>query len=69
MIISNYEIVEKIAEAPQAAVYKAFHKKNPDRLLVLKILKASNLSDYKKAQFSLKIEHLKVLNDPLSAES
>jgi hypothetical protein len=43
MIISNYEIVEKMAEAPQAAIYKAYHKKNPDRLLVLKILKTGNL--------------------------
>ncbi|RJQ71730.1 MAG: GAF domain-containing protein [Desulfobacteraceae bacterium] len=65
MLITNYEITEKIAEAPQAAIYKAYHKKNPDRPLVLKILKASTLSDYKKAQFSQKIEHLKVLNDPL----
>ncbi len=65
MIISNYEILEKIAEAPQAAVYKAFHKKNRDRLLILKILKADALSDYKKAQFRQKIEHLRVMNDPL----
>lgn len=65
MIISNYEIIEKIAEAPQAAVYKAYHKKNPDRLLVLKILKAGSISDYKKVQFRQKIEHLRVLNDPL----
>lgn len=64
MIISNYEILEKIAEAPQAAIYKAYHKKNPDRLLVLKILKAGSLSEYKKAQFRQKIEHLKVLDDP-----
>jgi serine/threonine protein kinase len=65
MIISNYEMLEKVAETTQAAVFKAYHKKNPDRLLVLKILKASCLSEYKKAQFRQKIEHLKVLNDPL----
>jgi len=65
MIISNYEFVEKIAEAPQAAVYKAFHKKDPDRPLILKILKAGSLSDYKKAQFRQKIEHLRVLDDPM----
>ncbi|MBI4788774.1 MAG: protein kinase, partial [Chloroflexi bacterium] len=65
MLISNYEIVEKIAEAPQAAVYKAFHKKNPERLLVLKVLKTTSLSAYKQAQFRQKIEHLRVLNDPL----
>jgi serine/threonine protein kinase len=65
MIISNYEMLEKIAETPQAAIFKACHKKNPDQTLILKILKASSLSEYKKAQFRQKIEHLKVLNDPL----
>jgi predicted ATPase/tRNA A-37 threonylcarbamoyl transferase component Bud32 len=65
MIISNYEILEKVAEAPQAAVYKAYHKKNKDRLLILKILKAESLTEYKKAQFRQKIEHLRILNDPL----
>jgi predicted ATPase/GAF domain-containing protein/tRNA A-37 threonylcarbamoyl transferase component Bud32 len=65
MMLINYNIVEKIAEAPSAAVYKAYHKKNPDRLLVLKILKSTSLSEYKQAQFQQKIEHLKVLNDPL----
>lgn len=65
MMITNYEILEKIAEAPAAAVYKAYHKKNPDRPLVLKILKSISLSEYKQAHFQQKIEHLKVLNDPL----
>jgi len=63
MLLSNYELIEKIAEAPQAAVYKAYNKKNPDRPLVLKILKANCQSEYKLAQFSQKIEHLKVLDD------
>src|SRR3972149_2269735 len=65
MIITNYEIIEKLAEAPQAAIYKAYHKKNPERLLALKILKADSLSEYKKTQFRQKIEHLRVLNDAL----
>jgi predicted ATPase/two-component sensor histidine kinase/tRNA A-37 threonylcarbamoyl transferase component Bud32 len=65
MIISNYELLENVAETPQATVFKAYHKKNPNRLLVLKVLKASSLSEYKKAQFRQKIEHLKVLTDPL----
>lgn len=65
MRILNYELLEKISEAPQSAVFKACHKKNPDRLLVLKILKAISLSDYKQAQVTQKIAHLKVLDDPL----
>jgi len=65
MVITNYEIVEKVAEAPHAAIYKAYHKRNRDRLLALKILKSVTVSEYKQAQFSQKIEHLKVLDDPL----
>jgi Protein kinase domain. len=65
MIIPNYEITEKIAESHQAAIFKAYHKKKPDRLLVLKILKTAFLSEYKKTEFKQKIEHLRVLNDPL----
>ncbi|MBI2918992.1 MAG: AAA family ATPase [Chloroflexi bacterium] len=64
VVIPNYEVVEKIAESPQAAIYRACHKKSPDRPLVLKIVKAALLSDYKKSQFKQKIEQLRVLNDP-----
>ncbi|MBI2865494.1 MAG: AAA family ATPase [Chloroflexi bacterium] len=63
--IPNYEVIEKITEGPQAAIYKAYHKKNPERLLVLKILKATFLSEHKRSQFRQKIEHLRVLSDPL----
>jgi len=65
VIIPNYEIVEKIGKSPQATIYKVYHNRNPHQLLVLKTLKASFLSDYKKSQIMQKIEHLKVLNDPL----
>lgn len=63
-IIPNYDIVEKLGEGPQSFVYKAFHKKNPNRPLTLKILKTASLSEKQKAHFRQKIEHLKVLNDP-----
>ena len=65
MIISNYELVEKIAETPQSAIYTARHKRTPERLLVLKVWKMASLSEYTQAQFRQKIEHLKVLTDPL----
>lgn len=64
-IIPNYDIAEKLGEGPQSIVYKAFHKKNPNRPLMLKILKAASLSENQKAHFRQKIEHLKVLHDPL----
>ncbi|MBI4317645.1 MAG: protein kinase [Chloroflexi bacterium] len=62
--IPNYEIIEKIGEGPQAAIYKAYHKRDPDRLLVLKVLKETSLSDNQKSLFRQKIEHLRVLDDP-----
>ncbi|MBI4303370.1 MAG: AAA family ATPase [Chloroflexi bacterium] len=65
VVIPNYEIIGKIAESPQATAYRAYHKKRPNHPLVLKILKAPFLSDYKKSQFRQKIEQLRVLNDPL----
>lgn len=64
MIIQNYQIIEKIAETQQSIIYKTYHKKDPERLLVLKRIKTI-LSDYKISQFMQRIEHLKVLNDPL----
>ena len=63
MIIPNYELIEKIAESQRTAVYKAYHRKNPNRLLTLKVLKTTFFSEYKKSQFRQKIEHLRVLND------
>ena len=65
MIIPNYEIIEKMSESQQAVIFRAYHKKNPGRMLVLKILKGTLLSEYKMSQFAQKVEHLKVLNDPL----
>ncbi len=63
--VPNYEIIAKLGEGPQSIVYKAFHKKNPARLLMLKILKAASLSKHHKAHFSQKIEHLTVSHDAL----
>jgi len=59
MTLPEYELTEKIAESRQATLFKAYHKKNPHRLLALKILKEVFLSDYKISQFNQKIEHLK----------
>lgn len=64
MIIPNYEVIGKIGESQQATIYKACSKKNPERLLALKVLKTLFLSDGKKSQFRQRVEHLKVLSDP-----
>lgn len=64
MLLSNYKLLERLAETPHASVFKAYNKKNPDRLLILKVLKADGLSDYKLTRFRQKVEHLKVLDDP-----
>lgn len=65
MQISNYQLIEKLAESPQAALYKACRKGEPERLLALKILKTQTLSEYRQLQFRQRIEHLRVLNHPL----
>ncbi len=63
--IPNYEIIQKLGEGPQSVVYKAFHKKFPERPLVLKVLKVGFLPEHQKLHFRQKIERLKVLNDPM----
>ena len=63
--LSSYDLLEQIAQSPQAVVYKAYRRNNPQRWLVLKTLPASRLSEYRKAQIRQKIEHLQVLSDPL----
>jgi len=62
---SDYKLIEKLGESPQAIVYKACYKKNTDKLITLKILKAINLSEYNKSQFKQKIERLRILDHPL----
>ncbi|MBU4305162.1 MAG: AAA family ATPase [Candidatus Omnitrophica bacterium] len=64
-IIPNYEITRKLGESSQAIVYKAFHKKYPDKPLVLKMLKAGGFTERQELHFRQKIEQLKVLDDPL----
>ncbi len=65
MIISNYELSEKIAETAHAVVYKARQKRAPERPLALKLWKTANLSEYKLEQLRQRMEHLKILIDPL----
>ncbi len=65
MLLSNYELTEILAKTPLITVFKARHKRDPERRLVLKALKGNSLPEYKKAQFRQKIEHLRVLDDPL----
>jgi len=57
MIIHNYNIIERIAESPQATVYKAYHKENPQQLLVLKVLNGNYLSPYKKPRSRRKLNN------------
>ena len=71
--ILNYDIVEKLGEGPHSIVYKAFHKKRPNRPLALRLLRAVSLSEHQKRYFRQRIEHLKILHDtrliiPLSFE-
>lgn len=62
--IPNYELLEKLGESPQSVVYKAYHKSNPEKLLALKVFKATFSSEAQKKYFRQKLEHLKILYDP-----
>ncbi len=64
MVLENYDIIGKIYEAPGAVIYKASSRDNPDKLVTIKVLKSSYLSEYRKARFRQKIEHLKAMSDP-----
>ncbi len=63
--ISNYRCIEKLGESPHAVTYKGFHKENPHKTLIIKVLKLGHLSEHQKIHFRQKIEQLKVLNDPM----
>ncbi|MDD5773963.1 MAG: AAA family ATPase, partial [bacterium] len=65
ILIPNYEIIEKLGESSQSIVYKAFNKKDPQKLLVIKVLKVGYLQEHQKLHFQQKIERLKVLTDPM----
>ena len=63
--LTNYQVIQKLGESPQAVVYKAFHNKHPKKPLVVKVLKAGYLSEHQKLHFQQKVEQLKILNNPL----
>ena len=64
MMISDYVVVGKIAEAPHSAVFKVYNKNKPEQFLSLKIVKAATLSENRKLQLRQIIEHLRILSDP-----
>jgi predicted ATPase/two-component sensor histidine kinase len=61
--IPHYTLLEKIGEGPQSVIYKGYYKNMPHRLLTIKLIKSSLLSESQKKYFRQKIEHLKVLPD------
>jgi len=65
MIIPNYEIKERIFESKTSSIFKAYHKRNPNRPLTLKVLKTVSPSNAAVAQFNQIIEHLRVVNSSL----
>ncbi len=65
LLIPNYELTKKLNESPQSIIYKGFHKKYPKHELIIKILKTVSLSEHQKIHFRQKVEHLKVLNNPM----
>ena len=67
MLLPNYELLERIAESELSVVYKACHRKEPRRLLAVKVLKAASVSGHRREQFRQRIEHLRIVDAPLAA--
>lgn len=62
--LQSYTLSEKIGESLQALVYKGYHNKQPNTLLILKLLKFLSSWDNQSRHLRQKIERLKVLHDP-----
>ena len=59
--LQSYTLTEKLGESSWSKVYKGFHKRSPDDLVVLKFLFKS---EAKSRHLRQKVERLKVLHDP-----
>lgn len=69
--IPEYNLAAKLGEGPQSIVFRGFHRAAPERPLAIKIFKIPALSERQRAHYRQKIEHLRVMRDPmlLTAES
>ena len=63
--IPGYHLVTKLGEGPQSAVYRGFRKSAPNRPLAIKVFRNSTLAERHRAHYRQKIEHLRVVKDPM----
>ena len=63
--IPGYQLAAKLGEGTQSVVYRGFLKTAPERPLSIKIFKTSPLSERQRAHYRQKVEHLRVLHDPM----
>lgn len=63
--IPGYQLVAKLGEGTQSVVYRGFLKTAPDRPLSIKVFKTAALSERQRAHYRQKVEHLRVLRDPM----
>ncbi|MBI5489730.1 MAG: AAA family ATPase [Deltaproteobacteria bacterium] len=70
LTIPGYQLVAKLGEGTQSAVYRGFLNTAPDRPLSIKVFKTSAPTERQLAHYRQKVEHLRVLRDPslLTAE-
>jgi len=61
--LQSYALSEKLGESLQTLVYKGYYKSQPDKPLVLKLLKFLSCWDDQSRHLRQKIERLKVLHD------
>lgn len=62
--IPGFQLVAKLGEGTQSAVYRGFSRTAPDRPLSIKVFKSAALSERQRAHYRQKVEHLRVLREP-----
>lgn len=63
--IPGYHIAARLGESPQSVVYMGFRRTAPNRALSIKVFKTNVLSERQREHYRQKIEHLRVLRDPM----
>lgn len=63
--IPGYQLVAKLGEGTQSAVYRGFLKTAPGRPLAIKVFRTAALSERQVAHYRQKVGHLRVLRDPV----
>ncbi|HTP25537.1 MAG TPA: PAS domain-containing protein, partial [Anaeromyxobacteraceae bacterium] len=63
--IPGYQLVAKLGEGTQSAIYRGFLKTAPERPLAIKVFRTIPLTERQVAHYRQKVEHLRVVRDSM----